>query len=122
MAPVKVDPTKVREFKDAASFYTWLGKNHDKGGEVWIKIHKVNPGRPSSRDRCRAEGKGQAGKAHRAESLRARVPYPQHEDADRAQEEDRVFRRDAQARQDDLSATQEISGVCPGRRRRRNQM
>jgi uncharacterized protein YdeI (YjbR/CyaY-like superfamily) len=44
MAPVKVDPAKVREFKDAASFYTWLGKNHDKADEVWIKIHKVNSG------------------------------------------------------------------------------
>jgi len=44
MAPVKIDPAKVREFKDAASFYTWLSKHHDKGGEVWIKIHKVNSG------------------------------------------------------------------------------
>jgi len=44
MAPVKVDPAKVREFKDAASFYKWLGKNHDKTDEVWIKIHKVNSG------------------------------------------------------------------------------
>jgi uncharacterized protein YdeI (YjbR/CyaY-like superfamily) len=44
MAPVKVDPTKVRTFKDAASFYTWLGKRHDKDDEVWIKIHKVDSG------------------------------------------------------------------------------
>jgi len=44
MAPVKVDPRKIREFKDAASFYAWLGKNHDKADEVWIKIHKVNSG------------------------------------------------------------------------------
>jgi uncharacterized protein YdeI (YjbR/CyaY-like superfamily) len=44
MAPVKVDPAKVREFKDAASVYTWLDKNHDKADEVWIKIHKVNSG------------------------------------------------------------------------------
>lgn len=44
MAPVKVDPNKVRSFKDAASFYTWLGKNHDKAGEVWVKIHKANSG------------------------------------------------------------------------------
>lgn len=44
MAPVKVDPGKVREFKDAASFYTWLGKHHGKADEVWIKIHKVNSG------------------------------------------------------------------------------
>jgi uncharacterized protein YdeI (YjbR/CyaY-like superfamily) len=47
MAPVHVDPTRVHEFKDAASFYEWLSKNHDKQEEVWIKIHKVSSGRPS---------------------------------------------------------------------------
>jgi uncharacterized protein YdeI (YjbR/CyaY-like superfamily) len=44
MAPVKIDPAKIREFKDAESFYKWLGKNHDKADEVWVKIHKVNSG------------------------------------------------------------------------------
>ncbi|MET2825555.1 YdeI/OmpD-associated family protein [Mesorhizobium shangrilense] len=44
MAPVKVDPDKVREFEDAASFYTWLAGNHDAESEVWIKIHKVDSG------------------------------------------------------------------------------
>ncbi len=44
MSPVKIDPVKVREFKDAASFYKWLGKRHDKDDEVWIKIHKVDSG------------------------------------------------------------------------------
>jgi uncharacterized protein YdeI (YjbR/CyaY-like superfamily) len=44
MAPVKVDPAKVRTFKDAASFYKWLAKHHDKDDEVWIKIHKVSSG------------------------------------------------------------------------------
>jgi hypothetical protein len=44
MAPVIVDPGKVREFKDAASFYKWLGKHHDRQDEVWIKIHKVGSG------------------------------------------------------------------------------
>lgn len=42
MATVKVDPNKVHEFKDAASFYKWLGKHHDREDEVWIKIHKVS--------------------------------------------------------------------------------
>jgi uncharacterized protein YdeI (YjbR/CyaY-like superfamily) len=42
MAPIKVDPSKVREFKDADNFYKWLGKHHDKENEIWIKIHKVN--------------------------------------------------------------------------------
>lgn len=44
MTPVKVDPKKVRAFKDAASFYAWLAKRHDKDDEVWIKIHKVDSG------------------------------------------------------------------------------
>ena len=44
MAPVKVDPAKVRTFKDAASFYKWLARHHDKDNEVWIKIHKVASG------------------------------------------------------------------------------
>ena len=44
MAPVKVDPEKVRAFKDAASFYKWLAKHHDKNDEVWIKIHKLDSG------------------------------------------------------------------------------
>ncbi len=44
MAPVKVDPEKVREFKDPQSFYEWLGNSHDTEDEVWIKIHKVDSG------------------------------------------------------------------------------
>ena len=44
MAPVKIDPAKVRAFKDAASFYTWLAKHHDQADEIWIKIHKVDSG------------------------------------------------------------------------------
>ena len=44
MAPVKVDPAKVREFKTAESFYKWLGRNHDKADEVWIRVHKVGSG------------------------------------------------------------------------------
>ena len=41
---MKVDPSKVHAFKDAESFYRWLGRNHDKQVEVWIKIHKVGSG------------------------------------------------------------------------------
>jgi uncharacterized protein YdeI (YjbR/CyaY-like superfamily) len=44
MAPVKVDPNKVKTFKDAASFYQWLARHHDRQDEVWIKIHKVDSG------------------------------------------------------------------------------
>jgi len=41
---VKVDPTKIREFKTLADFYNWLSKYHDKEREVWIKIHEVGSG------------------------------------------------------------------------------
>ncbi|HEV2896875.1 MAG TPA: YdeI/OmpD-associated family protein [Pseudaminobacter sp.] len=44
MAPVQVDPDKVHEFKDAESFYEWLGKHHDTEREVWTKIHKAGSG------------------------------------------------------------------------------
>jgi uncharacterized protein YdeI (YjbR/CyaY-like superfamily) len=44
VAPVKINPDNIREFKDAASFYKWLGKNHIKQDEIWIKIHKVDSG------------------------------------------------------------------------------
>ena len=44
MAPVVVDPDKVREFEDAARFYEWLGAHHDRTDEVWIKIHKLSSG------------------------------------------------------------------------------
>jgi len=47
MAPVRVDPAKVREFKDADAFHRWLGENHDSADEVWIRIHKKASGRPS---------------------------------------------------------------------------
>lgn len=44
MAPVIVDPEKVRAFKDAESFHKWLARYHDKSDEIWIKIHKVDSG------------------------------------------------------------------------------
>lgn len=47
MAPVIVDPRKVREFADADSFYDWLAEHHGTADEVWIKVHKVGSGLPS---------------------------------------------------------------------------
>ena len=47
MAPVVVDPDKVREFTDFQSFYDWLAAHHDKADELWIKLHKLGSGRPS---------------------------------------------------------------------------
>jgi len=47
MAPVVVDPAKVREFTDKQTFYDWLAQNHDREDEVWIRIFKKASGRPS---------------------------------------------------------------------------
>lgn len=44
MPPVKIDPAKVRSFKDVESFHRWLDRNHDRADELWIKIHKVGSG------------------------------------------------------------------------------
>lgn len=47
MAPVTVDPARIREFPDAASFYAWLRDHHATDPEVWIKIHRLASGLPS---------------------------------------------------------------------------
>jgi uncharacterized protein YdeI (YjbR/CyaY-like superfamily) len=44
MAPIAVDPEKIREFEDAAGFHGWLAEHHDTADEVWIRIHKVGSG------------------------------------------------------------------------------
>lgn len=44
MAAIEVDPGRVMEFRDAASFSAWLAVHHDSWPEVWIKIHKVGSG------------------------------------------------------------------------------
>jgi uncharacterized protein YdeI (YjbR/CyaY-like superfamily) len=47
MAAVHVDPNRVHEFVDAASFERWLARHHAAEPEVWIKLHKVGSGLPS---------------------------------------------------------------------------
>ena len=47
MAPVHVDPDKVREFSTKDAFYDWLKANHDKEDEVWIRIFKKASGKQS---------------------------------------------------------------------------
>ncbi|MFC7395647.1 YdeI family protein [Chelatococcus sp. GCM10030263] len=44
MAPVHVNPDKIREFENAESFYLWLRQHHGKEDEVWINIHKLGSG------------------------------------------------------------------------------
>lgn len=47
MAPVIPNPDAIRDFPDAAAFEAWLSANHDKAGELWLKIHKKGSGLPS---------------------------------------------------------------------------
>jgi uncharacterized protein YdeI (YjbR/CyaY-like superfamily) len=46
MAPVFVDPDKIREFESFDAFYQWLAQHHQSEAwdELWIKIHKVDSG------------------------------------------------------------------------------
>lgn len=45
MAPVIPDPRKIKAFRTATAFETWLAANHDRETELWIKIHKKTSGR-----------------------------------------------------------------------------
>lgn len=45
MAPVTPDPRKIRAFRSASGFETWLARNHDRETELWLKIHKKASGR-----------------------------------------------------------------------------
>jgi uncharacterized protein YdeI (YjbR/CyaY-like superfamily) len=44
MAPVKVDPAKVKAFADEGSFHAWLERHHATEAELWIRMHKVGSG------------------------------------------------------------------------------
>jgi uncharacterized protein YdeI (YjbR/CyaY-like superfamily) len=47
MAPIKPDPKKIRSFRTEAAFATWLGANHDRETELWLKFHKKDSGVPT---------------------------------------------------------------------------
>ncbi len=47
MAPVVVDPDKVREFATQADFERWLAQHHATADEVWIRIFKKASGKAS---------------------------------------------------------------------------
>ena len=47
MPPVKPNAKKVKAFRDAEAFETWLRANHDRETEIWIKIHKKDSGLPT---------------------------------------------------------------------------
>ncbi|MEQ1911565.1 MAG: YdeI/OmpD-associated family protein [Vicinamibacterales bacterium] len=47
MAPIVPDPKKIKSFRTAAAFETWLDRNHARETELWLKIHKKDSGLPS---------------------------------------------------------------------------
>ncbi|HEV8447113.1 MAG TPA: YdeI/OmpD-associated family protein [Gemmatimonadaceae bacterium] len=47
MAPVKPNAKKIKAFRDAEAFETWLRANHARETEIWIKIHKKDSGLPT---------------------------------------------------------------------------
>lgn len=44
MAPMVVDPAKVRAFADKDALQAWLAENHDRGTVLWIRIYKAKSG------------------------------------------------------------------------------
>lgn len=44
MAPMVVDPDRVRSFETKDAFHAWLAENHDRESELWIRIYKVKSG------------------------------------------------------------------------------
>jgi len=47
MAPVIVDPSRVREFAGKDGFYAWLADHHASESEIWIRIFKKASGKPT---------------------------------------------------------------------------
>lgn len=47
MAPMVVDPDRVRAFADSAAFNDWLAAHHDREPELWIRMFKAASGRDS---------------------------------------------------------------------------
>ena len=44
MAPVIVDPRKIKSFRTEAAFAAWMEANHARKTELWLKIHKKGSG------------------------------------------------------------------------------
>lgn len=44
MAPVVPDPKRIRSYRNATAFETWLARHHAREMELWLKIHKKGSG------------------------------------------------------------------------------
>jgi uncharacterized protein YdeI (YjbR/CyaY-like superfamily) len=47
MAPVIPNPARIRAFRTAAAFRTWLRRHHARETELWLRIYKKDSGMPS---------------------------------------------------------------------------
>lgn len=47
MAPVIVDPSRIKAFPTEQAFENWLSKHHLTATELWIRIYKTDSGVPS---------------------------------------------------------------------------
>lgn len=47
MPPIIPDPEKIRSFRTAAAFETWLRRHHDRETEIWLRAYKKHSGIPS---------------------------------------------------------------------------
>ena len=47
MASIIPNPRKIRGFRDESAFEKWLGANHDRETELWLKIYKKASGVPT---------------------------------------------------------------------------
>jgi uncharacterized protein YdeI (YjbR/CyaY-like superfamily) len=47
MAQVIPDPNKIKSFRSAVEFERWLGKNHDREDELWLRFYKKDSGKPT---------------------------------------------------------------------------
>ena len=47
MAPVVPNPKKIRAFRSEAAFDAWLGANHARETEIWLRIYKKGAGKPT---------------------------------------------------------------------------
>jgi len=47
MAPIIPDPKKIKSFRKASAFESWLVANHSRETELWLRIHKKDSGLPT---------------------------------------------------------------------------
>jgi uncharacterized protein YdeI (YjbR/CyaY-like superfamily) len=44
VAPIVPNPKRIKSFRSAKAFASWLSANHDRQPELWLKIHKKDSG------------------------------------------------------------------------------